>query len=205
MNVIKKLLFFLFFCGHINANHMHCLLVSTPDPADQTTREVLQKSCYDTIVGYGLLNTWVLETTNNINSHFENYTTNVAYPIVYDGSRTNDSVNELLALVAYKDLYNYNDDDLILKMTAKYRFLNESFVTTMHYHSKSDAIILKTNNSTTAFSGCFAMKWSIFLDLLDDWYTTEGEASEKSFDTYLMEYLDQNAINYVEIGNLYLE
>lgn len=63
----------------------------------------------------------------------------------------------------------FDDDDMILKVTGRYMFIDDSFLRFIASHIEYDAFIKDVGHQgrmEDAFTGCFAMKYKYFIEFL---------------------------------------
>ena len=143
----------------------------------------------------GLRNTYL----NNFNCDVI-YTDNNLYTFIHKG------YNELLDIKEVINKYNINDDDIIIKITGRYKLLNIDFINIIKNNNK-DAYIKFFNVCTKEFMyndcvlGLFAIKCK-YLKIFN-YNNLNNKSPEVEFAEYIRSNIDKN--NILEIENLNLE
>jgi glycosyltransferase GT-like protein len=100
---------------------------------------------------------------------FEDYTPYVFYSNVNNPKLINKGVNEAKSLMEGFKHYNFFENDMIIKLTGRYRFNSRAFLQLVENHPEVDAFV-KIDPSVVpygkAFAGCFALRHHLFQDLL---------------------------------------
>ena len=113
--------------------------------------------------------------------------------------------NELLDIKEVIAKYNISDDDIIIKLTGRYRLLNKDFFNLIKASSNIDAFIKFYDVCTNVFMyndavlGLFAIKCKY----LKNFYYLTNKAPEIEFAEYVRLNIDKN--NLIEIKDLNLE
>lgn len=143
----------------------------------------------------GLRNTYL----NNLNCDIV-YTNNNFYDFNHKG------YNELLDIKEVINKYNIKDDDIIIKITGRYKLLNMDFINIVKNNNK-DAYVKFFNVCTKQFIyndavlGLFAIKCK-YLKLFN-YNELNNKSPEVEFAEYIRSNIDKN--NLIEIENLNLE
>ena len=75
-------------------------------------------------------------------------------------------IYEALALREGLKRFNFNDDDMIIKLTGRYWLADDYFIKLAEYNIDADAIVRSWIAHGAVFTGCFAMKYKHFKDML---------------------------------------
>lgn len=132
----------------------------------------------------------------NCNIH---YTNNNSYQCIHKG------FNELLDIKDVIEKYNINDDDIVIKITGRYKLLNRDFINLIKNNNK-DAYVKFFNVCTKEFMyndsvlGLYAIKCKYLKNFN---YNGMNKSPEVEFAEYVREKIDKN--NLIEIENLNLE
>lgn len=89
----------------------------------------------------------------------------------------NKGVNEAIAMLAALQHYQFDDDDLIVKLTGRYSFTDRHFFAEIEREPHKDAYAKRGDSPVPLsgldfFTGCFAMKYKyfkMFLNEIDFW------------------------------------
>ena len=128
------------------------------------------------------------------------YTNNNFYDFNHKG------YNELLDIKEVINKYNIKDDDIIIKLTGRYKLLNMDFINIVKNNNK-DAYIKFFNVCTKQFTyndsvlGLYAIKCK-YLKLFN-YNELNNKSPEIEFAEYVRSIIDKN--NLIEIENLNLE
>lgn len=128
------------------------------------------------------------------------YTNNNSYNYLHKG------FNELLDIKEVINKYNIKDDDIIIKITGRYKLLNKDFIDLVKNNNK-DAYIKFFNVCTKEFMyndlalGLYAIKCKYLKDF--NYNGLINKSPEVEFAEYIREYIDKN--NLIEVNNLNLE
>jgi hypothetical protein len=138
---------------------------------------------------------------------FEEYTPNVFYSNVNDYSLRNKGVNEAMSLIAGFSHYTFDDNDMIVKLTGRYRFNSRYFLTIVEKNPHFDAFI-KIGPTVLlyegrAFTGCYAMRYKFFKHMLENLNLREMEERMIDFETVVGNYV--NMLNEQGYPVMYLE
>lgn len=96
----------------------------------------------------------------------------VWYAKTNDLALRNKGVNEAKALLNFFKYNPFNDDDIIVKITGRYLFLDDSFLRCVIDHPEYDAFVkyayLGTLNIKEAaiYTHCFALRYKYFIEFL---------------------------------------
>lgn len=94
------------------------------------------------------------------------YSNNVIYSNVNNPSLGNKGVNEAKSIKEAFKKIKFNDNDMIVKITGRYYFTSDEFLKTIEDHPSIDAFVT-TDSSGQVFTGCFALRFKFFRDLID--------------------------------------
>ncbi|MBS0620563.1 MAG: hypothetical protein JSS61_03785 [Verrucomicrobia bacterium] len=113
-------------------------------------------------------------------SYLDDFSDRVVYSNVNDYSLHNQGVNETRSLIEGLKHYQFREDDMVVKLTGRYRFTSPYFLELLEAHPEYDAVIRCDEGypifQGKAFAGCFAMKYSLFHEML---YSIDQETMEK--------------------------
>jgi len=88
----------------------------------------------------------------------------------------NKGINEAISMLAAINFYNFDENDIIVKLTGRYFFINESLFSVIELETQKDAYVKHTGIHSQPiyeidyFTGCFAMRCKylkMFLNELD--------------------------------------
>lgn len=133
-------------------------------------------------------------------SFFEDYTNLVCYTRVNDYSLRNKGVNEAKSLVEGFKFFQFQDDDMIIKLTGRYWFYSPEFLQIVENHPEVDAFGRFTPEHDPArkhmITGCFAMRYKLFKEMLEsiDYCQMEDEMIdfERLVGAYVLDLKEKN-------------
>jgi len=109
------------------------------------------------------------------------------YAKTNDSGLRNKGVNEVKALLHFFNHHTFNDDDIIVKVTGRYVFLNDSFFSFIMSHLKFDAFVRYLGDQV--FTGCFAMRYKYLINFLENLNLQKMEQSMINLERELADYL----------------
>ena len=133
------------------------------------------------------LNCEVCYTNNNINMY------------------THKGENELLDIKEVINRYNIKDDDIIVKLTGRYKLLNSNFINLVKKGNDYDAFVKFFNVCTKKymFDDCVLGLFAIKCKYLKDFKYHFLKSAECEFANYVRKNINKN--NLLEVDQLYLE
>ncbi len=171
-----KYLYFLLICGisHCFAStenrHVKIVFTSALIDFNYAIRQEEYISSMIILNNYGY-QPYVIETCKTSPpSFFENYTHHVFYSNVNDYSLINKGVNEARAMIEGFKHYQFDDEDMIIKLTGRYFFHSRQFLDVVETHPEIDASVKFCAAypvvNGRVFTGCFAMRCKYFKEML---------------------------------------
>lgn len=138
----------------------------------------------------------------NSPTFLDEYCNHVCYVRSNNPTLKNKGVNECISMLKFLDYFDFNDDDMIIKLTGRYYFENDYFVNLILANPNIDAFVryggqpgdFVTPNHI--FTGCFAMRFKFFKDMLR---TINFEKMEQDFvNNILSGWVEDIVARYVE-------
>jgi hypothetical protein len=117
---------------------------------------------------FGFLpNTYVVEAgPPTIFSFFEDYCDHIFYSSSNNVSLRNKGVNEVQSLINFCNFHDIGDDEIVIKLTGRYFFENDSFLRYVEAHPEIDAVVSSRGNASweefCLQTGCYAIKGKYF-------------------------------------------
>ncbi len=104
-------------------------------------------------------------------SFFEDHTPFVFYANTNDYSLKNKGVNEAKAMIKAFEYYNFDDDDIIIKITGRYHLDSPYFLHVVENNQDADAFgkfdpIATLTDKGRVFTGCFALRCKYFKEFV---------------------------------------
>jgi hypothetical protein len=113
--------------------------------------------------------------------------------------------NELLDIKEVINKYNIKDDDIIIKLTGRYKLLNLNFINLVKNSNDYDAFVNFFNVSTEKymFDDCVLGLFAIRCKYLKDFKYNFLKSPECEFADYVRKNINKNKL--IEVDQLYLE
>lgn len=113
--------------------------------------------------------------------------------------------NELLDIKEVINRYNIKDDDIIIKITGRYKLLNLNFINLVKNNNEYDAFVKFMNVCTQQylFDDCALGLYAIKCKYLKEFKYNFLKSPEIDFATYVRKNINNNKI--IEVKQLYLE
>lgn len=152
--------------------NIHIICTSALIPYNYEMRKEEYIRCLQLVKDYGY-DPYVFEACSHTAPTFlEEYANHVFYSNSNDTQLINKGVNEAVSILAGFNHYQFNDDDMIIKLTGRYHLLNREFIQTVEEHPEVD-IFVKVKEEYPipfgyAYTGCFAMRYALFKKMLEE-------------------------------------
>lgn len=152
-------------------NNIKILYTSALIPHKFEERKQEYIRCLKTLESYGFKEQVYIAESGPYTplSFFENYCDHVFYANTNDASLINKGVNEAKATIAAFDYFDFDDEDMIVKITGRYLFNNDYFLQLVKTHPEMDAFASyfedKNRGVTT---GCFAMRYKYYKQMVEE-------------------------------------
>lgn len=113
--------------------------------------------------------------------------------------------NELLDIKEVINRYNIKDDDIIIKITGRYKLLNLNFINLVKNNNECDAFVKFFNVCTQefVFNDCILGLFAIKCKYLKEFKFNFLKCPEYEFADYVRKNVNKN--NLMEVNQLYLE
>lgn len=126
----------------------------------------------DTLKSYGY-EPYIMEAIHPFSpSFFDEYTQHVYYSNVNNPKLVNKGVNEARSMMEGFDFYEFDDDDMIVKLTGRYRLISRDFLQIVEDHPEVDVFVKCDPGYPKplgkVFTGCFAIRYKFFKELLEN-------------------------------------
>ena len=111
---------------------------------------------------------YIAESTGGPRTFFENYSDRVFYANVQPLSFTNKGVKEGMAMLSAFDFFQFDDEDMIVKLTGRYYFKNDDFFKLLKANPQVDVFASYLESPNRVQTGCFAMRAKYFKQMLQE-------------------------------------
>ena len=137
---------------------------------------------------------YIVESCKSGPSFLDLLSDKVWYAKTNDFNLRNKGVNEVKSLLHFFEFNKFDDDDIIVKTTARYIFTDNSFLVYIINHPEYDAFVKDIQKTTKhkgmdIFTGCFAMKYKYFIDFLRHLNLQKMEKEMVSIEWELADYV----------------
>jgi hypothetical protein len=133
-------------------------------------------------------------------SFFEEYSNDVFYAGTHDPHIRNKGVLEALSLLAYFKKCNFNNNDMIIKLTGRYYFSDDSFFKLIENNPDKKAFI-KLDQYGQVFGGCYALNYVHFKKMFEQLNVIKMENHMINLEYAVAQYIkqmDQEEVMYVD-------
>jgi hypothetical protein len=117
------------------------------------------------IIQYGYSDFYIVEALKKNGPTFlDDYSNHVFYATTNNPNCLNQGINESKTLLEALDYFNFDPEDMIIKLTGRHRFLSDYFLRTVESNPGYDAFVRYCSGLAPAFvdgmipTMCFAMK-----------------------------------------------
>lgn len=152
---------------------------------------------------------WIVEATNIRSSFFDTISDQVFYPQQHDDTqRSNKGLNETRSIRACLPYLDFNDDDIVIKMTGRYFLKDRYFIDTiLRTSNQYDAWGMYGKNfvaSEHLFTGCFAMRWKYYKRYICE-MDLEREATKiTALEEISAKFIEENGLRFRQMDSLHL-
>jgi len=147
---------------------------------------------------------FVVESCSNGPTFLNDYSNHVLYSGTNNRLLRNKGVNELLALRAAFKKFPFDDDDIIIKLTGRYYFSDQSFLQYVQQNSTLDAFVKYDSQLDMIFTGCFALRARYFKHMIESINLQEMEDRMMNFESVVARYIN-NLYRKGEIKGMFLD
>jgi hypothetical protein len=150
--------------------------------------------CLEILKNYGYLDkTYIVESGPYTPlSFFDEYSDHVFYANTNDTTFVNKGVNEAKASLAAFDYFQFNEEDMIVKLTGRYFFNNDRFLRFVASHPEVDGFA-SPHASFGITTGCFAMRAKYYKQMLQEMDWVEMEKNAKDIERITAKFLQKIA------------
>lgn len=171
---------------------------------DQRKKEYIKT--LEILSSYGYTDPYIVEAIKSGPPTFlDNYSCNIAYSNINDSRLHNKGVNEARSLLEAFKILNFNDNDIVVKITGRYYFTSNEFLMLVENNPTVDAFV-KTDSSAQVFTGCFALRYKYFKEFLEQLDLAKMEQEminiEQEIAHYLKKILQIKNVKIMSIDNL---
>lgn len=136
---------------------------------------------------------------------FEKYTPYVFYSTMNNPNLRNKGVNEGKTMMEGLKAFQFNDEDMIIKLTGRYHFISSYIIDLVKNNPTIDAFVLCSPHFNV-ITGCFAMRYKHLIAMLEsfDYETMEKTMSciEWECATYVHDGHREDTLNVLYLDKL---
>lgn len=147
------------------------------------------------------LDPYVVESCKQGPTFLNKYSNHVIYTQSNDASIKNKGVNEAVSLIIALKQWNFDPEDIIVKITGRYAVLTNDFFKLIEQNPDAD-IFVRAFSDHDIYSGLFAMRYKYFMEVLEnidfDIMANRPIAFEHIFGNYVNDVKNKLKIVYLE-------
>lgn len=114
---------------------------------------------------------YVVESCSQGTTYLDDYCDHVCYTNSNDPNRSKSN-NEIVSMRIGLDYFNFNPDDIIIKITGRYVLQTDEFIRLVEKNRDAD-VIARIWDPEDAYTGLLAVKTGVFLDFIDNYYLSQ--------------------------------
>lgn len=133
---------------------------------------------------------YIVESCASSPSFLDDLTDNVWYAKTHNFMLRNKGVKEVNALLDFFNYTRFGNEHIIVKVTGRYFFVNNSFLRFVADHLEYDVFVKYLDGQV--FTGCFAMKYKYLINFLESLNLKRMESEMISIERELAVYLALN-------------
>ena len=157
---------------------------------------------------YGYQDAYVIEAIKRQGpSYFDELTKNVFYATVNKSTLKNIGINEGLTMLEGLKHFNFDPEDMILKLTGRYECTSDRFIKFVEAHQDADAIVKFTQDGQV-LTLCYAMKYKHFIHMFEhlDYDLMEKDMIyiEKAVGKYIYDRIIAGNFNVISVDKVYV-
>lgn len=117
----------------------------------------------------------------------------------------NKGVLEIMCIKKFLENTEISDDTLIIKMTGRYKFINDDFFSLIKSNGNFDFYGKLIDKNTQIFTGCFALRKKYFVKLLNFCDLQLMEKNMVNFEKIIFDFLEIEKINSFFVERINIE
>lgn len=161
-----------------------------------------------TLLKFGYKDPFVIEAVKKRSPTFlDTYSKNVFYSQVNNSDLKNKGINEATTMLEGLKYFNFDPEDMILKITGRYQCINDFFLKFVENNSDADAIVKFTPDGQV-LTLCYAMKQKHFIHMFEhlDYASMETNTIylEQTVGHYIRNRIEQGNFKVISVDRLYV-
>lgn len=179
------LLFFIIISSQCSFSKTRILLSAALTDAYFEFRKEQYIGSLHLLQGYGYKDVYIVEALKKTGPTFLNdYTPNVFYATTNNPNFRNNGINEAMTLLEASYFFNFDPDDIIVKLTGRYHLISDSLIKLIENNPDVD-VFAKFTDIGNIYTLCFAMRCKYFQEMYSgmnyelmerNWILVEHEA-----------------------------
>lgn len=170
-----------------------CTAALIDDKFDMRKTEYIK--CFKALANYGYTNPYIIEAIKGQGPTFlDNYSTNVFYSQAHDFTIKdirNKGINEARTMLDGFNHFKFHPNDMLLKLTGRYHLKSDKFIQLIRKNPHVDIFVKLIHNKTWPITGCFAMRYRYFKDMLETLDYKHMEANFIYLEAKVMDYINK--------------
>lgn len=172
----KSLLLNLILINTFSMNQVRVILTTALTEAHYEFRKQQYIHAFNMLRSFGCTDFYIIEAVAKKGPTFlDEHCSNVFYASVNDQNCKNQGVNESRTILEALQFFNFDPEDMIIKLTGRHCLISDYFIKMVESHSGCDAIFTYCDGRLPEFTNgmiptfCFAMKckhlYQMYLDI----------------------------------------
>ncbi len=169
------------------SRNIHIICTAALIDNQAKTRQQEYKNALTSLVQFGF-HPYVFESIKRKSSFLDNLSHHIFYTQTNNTALRNKGVNEAMSMIEGLKMSHFSPNDMMIKITGRYCFKDDSFIRLVETHPEID-IFIKRDSHSTAFTGCYAIRYKHLLNFLNNLDLAKMErymiCIEREFDDYV--------------------
>jgi len=124
--------------------------------------------CFAILESFGYPDPYVVEAIKiNGPTFLDDFSTYVYYSTTNNPSLKNKGVNEGRTMLEALKAFNFDPEDMIVKITGRYHFTSDQFIRMIEDNPDIDGFVKNDGVPYSVITGCFALRYHYILDFLE--------------------------------------
>ena len=164
---IKNLFLFIFFLPGILFGKIRIICTAALTDAHYEFRKNQYIRAMETLKSYGYKEFYIIESCRKHGPSFlEEYSKNVFYAQTNDLTLRNNGINEAKTLLEGCKYFDFDPDDIIIKLTGRHSLISDFLLKTVESHPDVDAFI-KVNENENVYTVGFALRYKYLKEMYE--------------------------------------
>lgn len=142
---------------------------------------------------------FVVESCVQGPTFLDDYATDVFYSQTNNPRLRNKGVNEAVSMLASFSHFNFQDDDMIIKFTGRYHMTSDRLIQLIKTNPEFDIFVIALNQYNQTFTACFAMRYRLLKEMLQNIDYTHMENHMVNFERILGDYAQKSSLNGIKV------